>query len=75
MSWPIWSCCGGIWGSAGGWCGARPGGRCNLLGIVWRLHHAWPGSELFVVDEAGHNPGAPGVADLLVAATDKYGRR
>jgi proline iminopeptidase len=46
----------------------------NLLGIVWRLHHAWPGSELFLVDEAGHNPGAPGVADLLVEATDRYAR-
>jgi proline iminopeptidase len=47
----------------------------NLLGIVWRLHHAWPGSELVVVDEAGHDAGAPGVADALVAATDKYARR
>ena len=47
----------------------------NLLGIVWRLHHAWPGSELVVVDEAGYDAGAPGVADALVAATDKYARR
>ncbi|MGW4868679.1 prolyl aminopeptidase [Streptomyces chartreusis] len=47
----------------------------NLLGIVWRLHQAWPGSELVVVDEAGHDAGAPGVADALVAATDKYARR
>ncbi|MFE9610565.1 prolyl aminopeptidase [Streptomyces sp. NPDC006012] len=44
----------------------------NLLGIVWRLHHAWPGSELVVVDEAGHTMGALGVVDALVAATDKY---
>ncbi|WP_371672207.1 prolyl aminopeptidase [Streptomyces sp. NBC_00289] len=47
----------------------------NLLGVVWRLHHAWPGSELVVIDEAGHNAGAPGVAEALVAATDKYARR
>ena len=47
----------------------------NLLGIVWRLHHAWPGSELTVVDEVGHNTGAPGVAEALVAATDRYARR
>jgi proline iminopeptidase len=47
----------------------------NLLGIVWRLHHAWPGSELVVIDEAGHDTGAPGVADALTAATDKYARR
>ena len=47
----------------------------NLLGVVWRLHHAWPGSELVIVDEAGHNTGAPGVMEGLVAATDKYARR
>ncbi|MET7485645.1 prolyl aminopeptidase [Streptomyces sp. NPDC005538] len=47
----------------------------NLTGVVWRLHHAWPGSELVLVDEAGHNAGAPGVAEALVAATDKYARR
>ncbi|AVH59337.1 MULTISPECIES: prolyl aminopeptidase [Streptomyces] len=47
----------------------------NLLGIVWRLHHAWPGSELAVVDDAGHNAGAPGMVDVLVAATDKYATR
>lgn len=44
----------------------------NLLGIVWRLHHAWVGSELTVIDDVGHNAGAPGVVDALVAATDKY---
>ncbi|MFD7401282.1 prolyl aminopeptidase [Streptomyces sp. NPDC059866] len=44
----------------------------NLLGIVWRLHHAWPDSELVVVDEVGHNAGAPGMTEVLVAATDKY---
>ncbi|WP_030596600.1 prolyl aminopeptidase [Streptomyces fulvoviolaceus] len=47
----------------------------NLLGIVWRLHQAWPGSELVVIDEVGHNAGAPGVAQAMVAATDKYARR
>jgi proline iminopeptidase len=47
----------------------------NLLGIVWRLHHAWPGSELVVIDEAGHDTGAPGVAEALVVATDKYAAR
>ncbi|MDH6626959.1 proline iminopeptidase [Streptomyces sp. LBL] len=47
----------------------------NLLGIVWRLHHAWPGSELVIVSEAGHNAGAPGVAQALVAATDTYAAR
>jgi proline iminopeptidase len=47
----------------------------NLLGIVWRLHHAWRGSELVVVDDVGHNAGAPGVAEALVAATDTYAAR
>jgi proline iminopeptidase len=46
----------------------------NLLGIVWRLHHAWPGSELVLVDDVGHDAGAPDVAEALVAATDKYAR-
>ncbi|MFF5532863.1 alpha/beta fold hydrolase [Streptomyces cinerochromogenes] len=47
----------------------------NLLGIVWRLHHAWPDSELVIVDDAGHNAGAPGMTEALVAATDKYAGR
>ncbi|MFF4014901.1 prolyl aminopeptidase [Streptomyces sp. NPDC001843] len=47
----------------------------NLLGTAWRLHHAWPGSELVVVDEVGHTMGAPGVVEALVAATDRYARR
>jgi proline iminopeptidase len=47
----------------------------NLLGIVWRLHHAWPGSELILVDDVGHNAGAPDMAAALVAATDKYAGR
>ncbi|MFI6656191.1 prolyl aminopeptidase [Streptomyces sp. NPDC050523] len=44
----------------------------NLLGIVWRLHHAWPGSELVVVDDVGHTLGAPGMEEALIAASDKY---
>ncbi|MFJ5306062.1 prolyl aminopeptidase [Streptomyces sp. NPDC088350] len=47
----------------------------NLVGVVWRLHHAWPGSELVIVDEAGHNASVPGVVEALVAATDKCARR
>ncbi|MFJ6567177.1 prolyl aminopeptidase [Streptomyces sp. NPDC091292] len=45
----------------------------NLLGTAWRLHHAWPGSELIVVDDVGHDAGAAGVGAELVRATDKYG--
>ncbi|WP_330350124.1 prolyl aminopeptidase [Streptomyces sp. NBC_00582] len=47
----------------------------NLVGVVWRLHHAWPGSELVIVDQAGHNASAPGITEALVAATDGYARR
>jgi proline iminopeptidase len=46
----------------------------NLLGIVWRLHHAWPGSELVLVDDVGHDAGAPDVVEALIAATDKYAK-
>ncbi|MET9846772.1 alpha/beta fold hydrolase [Streptomyces ossamyceticus] len=46
----------------------------NLLGIVWRLHHAWPGSELVLIDDVGHNAGAPDMAQALVDATDKYAK-
>ncbi|MEU8959298.1 prolyl aminopeptidase [Streptomyces sp. NPDC048518] len=44
----------------------------NLLGIVWRLRGAWPGSELVLVDEAGHDAGAGGIAEELVRATDGF---
>ncbi|MFM9370487.1 prolyl aminopeptidase [Streptomyces sp. Da 82-17] len=47
----------------------------NLLGTVWRLHHAWPGSRLTVVGGAGHNASAAGMLDALVAATDAYASR
>ncbi len=44
----------------------------NLIGTPWRLHHAWPGSELVVIDEAGHGPSTPAAVNALTAATDKY---
>ncbi|MER6087980.1 prolyl aminopeptidase [Streptomyces bluensis] len=47
----------------------------NLLGTVWLLHQGWPGSELVLIDEVGHNAGAPGMVDALVAATDRYAAR
>ncbi|MEU0476547.1 prolyl aminopeptidase [Streptomyces olivaceus] len=45
----------------------------NLLGTVWRLHHAWPDSELVLVDDAGHDAGAVG-DEALIAATNRYAR-
>ncbi|MFF3906330.1 prolyl aminopeptidase [Streptomyces sp. NPDC001848] len=47
----------------------------NLLGTAWRLHHAWPDSELIVVDDVGHTTGAPAMADALVAVTDAHAHR
>lgn len=44
----------------------------NLLGVAWRLQAAWPGSELILVGGVGHDAGARGIADELVAATDRY---
>ncbi|MGW2230108.1 prolyl aminopeptidase [Streptomyces formicae] len=44
----------------------------NLLGTSWRLQRAWSGSELILVDDAGHNAGARGIAEELVSATDRF---
>ncbi|MBM7173565.1 prolyl aminopeptidase [Streptomyces sp. G44] len=44
----------------------------NLLGIPWRLRRAWPQSELILVDDAGHDAGARGIAAELTAATDRF---
>jgi proline iminopeptidase len=43
----------------------------NLLGTPWELAHAWPGSRLGLVDDAGHDTSA-GMAASLVAATDRF---
>jgi proline iminopeptidase len=32
----------------------------------------WPGSELILVDEAGHDSGHPGMAESIVAATERF---
>ncbi len=37
---------------------------------AWLLHHAWPDTELVIVEDAGHG-GGPGVSQALVAATDR----
>lgn len=44
----------------------------NLLGTPWELAHAWPGCELVVIDQAGHDSGTPGIVEALVAATDRF---
>jgi proline iminopeptidase len=47
----------------------------NLLGIPWRLHHAWPDSELVIVPDSGHGTGTAKMGEALVAATDRYAGR
>jgi pimeloyl-ACP methyl ester carboxylesterase len=41
------------------------------LGAAWALHRAWPRAELVVVEDAGHDPHARGIAQELVRATDR----
>ena len=50
-------------------------GRLDVSGppdIAWQLAQVWPGCELTLVDDAGHGTGEPGMADVLVAATDRF---
>jgi len=52
-------------------------GRLDLgspLITAWELHRAWPGSDLIIVDEAGHSSGDPGMTEALIAATDRLAR-
>jgi proline iminopeptidase len=44
----------------------------NLLGTPWDLVHAWPGSDLVLVAQAGHGASHPGMTDALIAATDRF---
>jgi proline iminopeptidase len=46
----------------------------NLLGTPWELSHAWPASELVLVDDAGHGFSDAGMVDALVTATDRFRR-
>lgn len=50
-------------------------GRLDLsspLDIPWRLSRAWPGSELIVVDDAGHGAGEPGMQQAVKSALDRF---
>ena len=44
----------------------------NLLGTPWLLADAWPGSELILIDEAGHAGSHPAMKAAVVAATDRF---
>jgi proline iminopeptidase len=43
--------------------------------VAWALARAWPGSELTLVDDAGHGAGHADVCEVLVRATDRFSRR
>jgi proline iminopeptidase len=50
-------------------------GRLDLggpLATPWNLQRHWPGSELIVVGEAGHDARDPGMTESIVAATDRF---
>jgi len=42
--------------------------------IAWRLSRAWPGSDLVLVDDAGHGAGHPSTLEAILAATDRFSR-
>jgi proline iminopeptidase len=53
-------------------------GRFDLqapLAGAWELSRAWPGSELIVVEDAGHAGNTEGIARELVRATDRFATR
>jgi proline iminopeptidase len=41
------------------------------LDVPWKLARSWAGSELVVVEDAGHGAGE-GITDAVVAATDRF---
>ena len=44
---------------------------CTPPTSAWALKKAWPEAELWIVHDAGHSAGEPGIIDGLVRATDK----
>ena len=50
-------------------------GRLDVSGpldTAWALAKAWPGSELTVVEDAGHSAGDPTINETVLAATDRF---
>ncbi len=39
---------------------------------AWELRRAWPRAELVIVDDAGHSPTTPTIAQEIVRATDRF---
>ena len=44
---------------------------CTPPSAAWALKKAWPAAELWIVPDAGHSAGEPGIVDGLVRATDQ----
>lgn len=45
---------------------------CTPPTSAWALKKAWPEVDLWIVPDAGHSAGEPGIVDRLVRATDKF---
>jgi proline iminopeptidase len=45
---------------------------CTPPTSAWALKKAWPEAELWIVPDAGHSAGEPGIVDGLVRATDRF---
>jgi len=45
---------------------------CTPAVTAWDLHHAWPGSAVVMVPDAGHAFNEPGIRTALLDATDRY---
>jgi proline iminopeptidase len=53
-------------------------GRYDVICPVenaWQLHQAWPGSELQIIQDAGHSAAEPGTVDALITATNAMAER
>lgn len=53
-------------------------GRLDLQGplwTAWELARSWPDAELVVVQRASHALSDPGMADAVLAATDRFARQ
>ena len=50
-------------------------GRFDFQGPIanaWELSRAWPGAELVIVDNAGHDAGNAAITEELVRATNQF---
>ncbi|RJY08550.1 prolyl aminopeptidase [Aurantiacibacter aquimixticola] len=48
---------------------------CTPPTSAWALKQVWPEADLWIVHDAGHSAGEPGIVDGLVRATDHFAKR